>query len=86
LKAIWLAADQLDPQEGSYVKLMMLLAVRRDELALAQTCPQIQNAIKASELGHQPGLPVPRKYEFFQFFPAGLRQLSSDRRPPVEQF
>ena len=35
LRAIWLAADQLDAVEGGYVKLMMLLALRRDELALA---------------------------------------------------
>ena len=36
LRAIWLAADQLDAVEGGYVKLMMLLALRRDELALAR--------------------------------------------------
>jgi integrase len=36
LRAIWHAADRLDPVAGCYVKLMMLLAVRRDELALAK--------------------------------------------------
>ena len=36
LKAIWKAADQLDPVEGGYVKLILLLATRKDELALAQ--------------------------------------------------
>jgi integrase len=36
LRAIWSAADRLSPSEGSYVKLAMLLALRRDELALAR--------------------------------------------------
>lgn len=36
LNAIWKAADQLDPVEGSYVKLMMLLAIRKEELAGAR--------------------------------------------------
>ena len=36
LKAIWKAADQLDPVEGGYVKLILLLATRKDELAKAQ--------------------------------------------------
>lgn len=36
LRAIWQAADKLAPMEGSYTKLMMLLAVRKDELALAK--------------------------------------------------
>jgi hypothetical protein len=64
------------------MKLMMLLGVRRDELALAQTCPQIQNAIKASELGNQPGLSSRpgKNMSFSSFF--RLRQLTSDRRPP----
>jgi integrase len=36
LKAIWAAADKLDPGERAYIKLMMLLALRRNELALAR--------------------------------------------------
>jgi integrase len=36
LKSIWAAADKLSPIEGSYVKLAMLLALRRDELAEAR--------------------------------------------------
>jgi integrase len=36
LRAIWKAADQLDLIEGSYVKLIVLLVTRKDELALAQ--------------------------------------------------
>jgi integrase len=36
LKAIWSAADKLSTIEGSYTKLMMLLALRRDELAQAR--------------------------------------------------
>jgi integrase len=36
LAAIWAAADQLTPVEGAYVKAMMLLALRKDELALAR--------------------------------------------------
>jgi integrase len=36
LRVIWQAADQLTPVDGSYVKLIMLLALRKDELALAQ--------------------------------------------------
>jgi integrase len=36
LQAIWSAAEQLTPVESSYVKLMMLLALRRQELALAK--------------------------------------------------
>jgi integrase len=35
LRVIWRAADQLDVITGSYVKLMMLLALRKDELAEA---------------------------------------------------
>jgi integrase len=36
LRAIWNAAEQLTPVEASYVKLAMLLGVRRKELALAR--------------------------------------------------
>jgi integrase len=36
LKAIWAAADKVPSIDGSYVKLMMLLALRRDELAEAR--------------------------------------------------
>jgi integrase len=36
LKAIWSAADQLPLVEGSYVKLLALTALRRDELLLAR--------------------------------------------------
>ena len=34
VKAIWTAADQLDPIEGGFVKLLVLLAPRKRELAL----------------------------------------------------
>jgi integrase len=34
--AIWRAADKLDPLEGGYVKLVFLLATRREELAQAR--------------------------------------------------
>src|SRR5262249_20807135 len=33
LRSIWSAADKLSTVEGAYTKLMMLLALRRDELA-----------------------------------------------------
>jgi len=33
LKAIWNAADQIDPIEGGYIKLLLLLAPRKNELA-----------------------------------------------------
>jgi len=36
LQAIWKAAEQLSPVEASYIKLMMLLGLRRNELALAR--------------------------------------------------
>jgi integrase len=36
LKAIWTAADRLPKAEGSYVKLVCLFALRRDELAKAR--------------------------------------------------
>jgi integrase len=36
IKAIWNAADKLDKAEGSYVKLIYLLALRREELAKAK--------------------------------------------------
>ena len=36
LKAIWKAADQLNPVEGGYVKLTLLLGTRKAELALAR--------------------------------------------------
>jgi integrase len=36
IKAIWKAADQLDPVEGAYTKLILLTALRKDELAKAQ--------------------------------------------------
>jgi integrase len=36
LRAIWRAADKLDPAESSYVKLIMLVALRKEELALAK--------------------------------------------------
>ena len=36
IRAIWAAANELDPAEGAYVKLIMLTALRRDELAKAQ--------------------------------------------------
>lgn len=36
IKAIWRAADKLDAEESAYVKLMLLLAPRRRELALMQ--------------------------------------------------
>jgi integrase len=36
VRKIWRAADKLDPLEGGYVKLVFLLAVRREELAQAK--------------------------------------------------
>ena len=36
LGSIWNAAEQLDPAARAYVRLMMLLGLRRDELALAR--------------------------------------------------
>lgn len=36
LKAIYSAADKLDPVEGGYIKLMLMLALRKQELALAE--------------------------------------------------
>jgi len=36
IKAIWKAADKLDAADGSYVKLILLLALRREELAQAK--------------------------------------------------
>jgi integrase len=36
IRAIWRAADKLDRQEGGYVKLILLLALRREELAQAK--------------------------------------------------
>jgi integrase len=36
LKAIWAAAGALDPSEGAYVKLVALLALRREEVAGAK--------------------------------------------------
>ena len=36
IRVIWAAADQLDKQEGDYLKLIILTALRRDELAEAE--------------------------------------------------
>jgi hypothetical protein len=36
IKAIWTAADKLDPTEGGYVKLLILLAPRKTALALCE--------------------------------------------------
>jgi integrase len=71
LKAIWNAADQLEPEQGMYIKLMMLLALRRDELAQSEwsefdseltlfTVPTSRVKMKASaKLEKQPVYKVP---------------------------
>ena len=64
LRAIWLAADQLDAVEGGYVKLMMLLALRRDELALArwtQSSRIVSPVTMSSKMPCRPRKPVCRQ-------------------------
>jgi hypothetical protein len=66
------------PSEANLQRPVVAAQGRRQ--VTPQTCPQIQNGIKASELGHQRGFPSREDMSFFSFFRLGLRQLT-----PVEQ-